>query len=106
MGAGDEPAGSAPAGIDPPAALTRAPTVETPQALLISGGTRDVPLNAAGDYLGTDPVDHRVRLALFVTLGSIPSAPEIGNTLRSARIADPAPLQQDVAARVQAALQD
>ena len=55
---------------------------------------------------GTDPVDHRVALAVFVMLGSIPSATEIGSTLPRVRIADPAPLLQDVEARVQQALQD
>lgn len=68
--------------------------------------TRDVPLDAQGLYTGVDPVDHRIALALFTTLGRIPSAPEIGTTLAQARIADPAPLQQDVEARVRQALQD
>ena len=106
MGAGDTPAGAAPAGIDPPAAFTPPHTVVVPQALRINGATHDVPLTAQGDYAGTDPVDHRVALAIFFTLGSIPSATEIGSTLTSVRIANAAPLLQDAQARVQQALQD
>ncbi len=106
MGAGDTPAGAAPAGIDPPAAFSPPCNVRPPQALRIQGATLDVPLTAQGLYAGTDPVDHRVALAIFATLGSIPSAPEIGSTLLGARIADPQPLQQEVEARVRTALQD
>src|SRR5580698_2091135 len=106
MGAGDTPAGAAPAGIDPPAALSPPRNVLPPQALLFDGATHDVPLDAQGHYMGVDPVDHRVALALFTTLGRIPSATEIGSTLTSARIADPVPLQNDVETRVRLALAD
>ncbi len=106
MGAGDTAAGAAPAGIDPPTAPSPPRNIVLPQALLIDGATLDVPLDAQGLYVGVDPVGHRVALAVFVTLGSIPSATEIGSTIASARIADPAPLLQDAQARVQTALQD
>ena len=106
MGAGDTPAGEAPAGLDPPGAPSPPRDVRPPQALLVDGATRDVPLDAQGLYAGVDPVEHRVALAIFLTLGAIPSAPEIGSTIRDARIAASAPLQQDVEARVRQALAD
>jgi hypothetical protein len=106
MGAGDFPAGVGPAGIDPPAAPTPPRSVVPPHALLFDGATRDVPLDDQGHYEGVHPVDHRVALALFIALGSIPSGPDVGNTLGDVLIQDPDPLQQDVQTRVQAALQD
>jgi hypothetical protein len=106
MGAGDTPAGAAPAGLDPAVASSPPRNVRPPQALFIDGVTRDVPLDTNGRYAEVDPVDHRVALALFTTLAAIPSAAEIGNTLDQARIDDQAPLQRDVETRVRAALQD
>jgi hypothetical protein len=106
MGAGDTPAGDFGAGFDPPAAPSPPREVSPPEALLLDGATRDVPLDALGRYAEAHPVDHRVALALFVTLGAVPAAPEIGSTLGAVLIDDPAPLQRDVEARVRAALQD
>lgn len=106
MGAADFPAGAGPAGIDPPAAPSAPSTTRPPQALLFDGALRDVPLDATGGYAEADPVDHRVALALFVALGSVPAATEIGNTLGDVRIDDPDPLQRDVENRVRRALQN
>jgi phage baseplate assembly protein W len=39
--------------------------------------------NTNGTLSGVHPVDQQVALALFIELGSIPSAPEIGSKLRT-----------------------
>ena len=106
MGAGDFLAGMGTAGFDPPVVPSPARNVRPPHALLFDGATRDVPLTDQGSYAEVHPVDQRVALALFVTLASIPSAPEIGNTLASVRIQDAASMQRDAEGRVRQALQD
>ncbi len=59
------------------------------QALLLDVATHDFPMDAAGFYEGLHPVDARVELAMVVVAGAIATAPEIGNTIPTIKLATP-----------------
>ena len=83
-GAGTFGAGLEPAGLDPVGAFSPKPSLGTqPRALLFNITTRQHVINADGTMASVHPVDQRVTLALGVKLGSIPSAPGVGNKLRT-----------------------
>lgn len=81
------PAGMGPAGLDPvmPLPPIPAPTSpnlpgQAPVALRFDGATQDYLLDANGYYLGIDPVDQMVALALIPRQGTLGSVPELGAT--------------------------
>lgn len=106
MGFGTFPAGYGPAGIDPNVpADPRVPAIPA-AARLIDGITKDYVLDADGRYLPAHPVDAAVFDALRVALGSISSAPAVGDsTFALARI-DRTRIVAQVTDRVGVALAD
>lgn len=86
MGAGDFDAGLGLAGEDPLPALTPPRNVQPPVALWFDGASADFLLDTGtGLYVPLHPVDQAVALALCIREGTLGSAPEVGNQLRTIR---------------------
>jgi hypothetical protein len=105
MGMGQYPLGLAPMGIDPVADVSSEPPIDVPDALMFDGAQHDVPIDSeTGLYKGLHWVDHQVALNMSVQLGSIPNAPDVGQTFHLIRIADEATMTRDADARIRTAL--
>lgn len=85
MGAGTFPAGQGGAGLDPLPTFPQPLTPRATAALYFDGATADFPLDANGYYLGIDPIDQEVALALLIRLGTLSSVPELGAAFRTIR---------------------
>ena len=68
----------------PPFPPSSAPSVpQTPLALQFDPTVPGFVMNADGTMASIHPVDQKVALTLFIELGSISSAPNVGNKLRT-----------------------
>lgn len=105
MGAGDFPA-QGQAGLDEVAAPLPRRLVKLPWALLLDGWTRDVRLDDNGLYTETHPVDHKVEVAVFVEMGKLQSAPDIGGTIAKIAIGEDDAMQRDAETRLRECLAD
>lgn len=105
MGAGNFPAGGQ-AGLDDLAPPLPRRQVRLPWALLLDGWTRDIPLDANGLYAETHPVDHKVEVAVFIALGKLRSAPDIGGTVGDVQVGEDAVMQRDAETRLRECLAD
>jgi hypothetical protein len=104
MGIGSFPAGYGPAGIDPHVpGVARVPAVPR-TAFLIDGATRDYMLDADGRYIPTHPVDAAVFDALRIVLGSVLSAPDVGDATNLLTHINRSRIQAQVEDRVTTAL--
>jgi hypothetical protein len=105
MGIGNDPAGGQ-AGLDAVFEPPPRRDVRLPWALLLDGATRDVRLDERGQYVETHPVDHKVEVAIFVKLGSLASAPNIGGTVGEVHVGETDAMQRDAETRIREALSD
>lgn len=81
MGMGEDPCGSGACGLDVQN-FSALPRPNAPAALAFDGRVRDYRLDANGRYVGAHPVDAKVFLLCRTALGSIRSAPELGQTVK------------------------
>ncbi len=103
-GSGTYASGTGSAGFDPVGTVSAPPlTQNAPKALKFNPATRDFDITE-GVYAALHPVDQRVALALTIELGSIPSAPNVGHTLRRMRRSSGATVEADAKDRVRQAL--
>lgn len=72
------PGASPPVGLTPLQSYAQALGVATPLVLAYSPVVQGFVQNADGTLQGVHPIDQQVALALFIPLGSIPSAPKVG----------------------------
>lgn len=105
MGAGQYPVGYGPAGFDP-TSITAPTATLGGRAMYFDLITRDVPVDADGNYLEMHPIDSQVMVALGIQLGSVLSAPLVGSTIANLPIDDSVPMTAEANRRVQAALSD
>jgi hypothetical protein len=83
MGAGNFPAGTGFAGLDPVAPYSPSPQAGSPpEAMVFDLTTRQWVINDDGTMASQHPVDQEVQLALGIEFGKIPCVPADGNTLR------------------------
>ncbi len=85
MGAGDEAAGSLPAGDEEVIVLPGGRVVPKWNAIVLDAQTRDFPQDASGFYVPLHPVDARVELAMIVVQGTVPTLPDLGNAIQNFR---------------------
>lgn len=101
MGLGDLPLGDGLLG--EPLAIFPVPTAPTrPRALWFDPTTRDFKIDSNGRYLDLHPVDAGVTQSMMFALGSLPGAPQIGQSLANAEPGDA--LEKDVENRVRLAV--
>lgn len=105
MGLGDSPLGTAPLGLDPPAA-SAARAVQQPAALKVDGQTKDYVLDAQGRFVGVHPVDAKVFHRLRILSGSIRSAPTTGQGIGALKYIDKATIDAFVRDQITLALSD
>ncbi len=104
MSSGTHSSGTGSAGFAPVGAVSAAPlTQNAPKALKFNPATRDFDITE-GVYAALHPVDQRVALALTIELGSLPSAPNVGHTLRKMRRSSGPTIEADARDRVRQAL--
>ncbi len=79
-GAGAFPGGSGPAGSDP-VFTSDAPGAIVAGAIRYEGKTRGWEQDDNGQYVKVHPIEQAVALSMCTRLGSLKSAPRVGNTL-------------------------
>jgi len=84
MGFGSAPFGTTPFGLDAQVISVRRQR-KPPAALAFNGLTKDYELDADGQYKGVHPVDAKVFLILRTAVGSLRSAPDIGQGVSNLR---------------------
>lgn len=92
-----------PCGLDSQVLTT--PTARTaPAALAFDGATRNFSINSAGEYESAHPVDARVFTLLRTALGSIRSAPDVGQSVGAMQYIDQRTIRATVQDRVRTVL--
>lgn len=106
MGFGDTPFGQEPFCGDVAVTTYVSPADHPPIALAFDPMTRDIPMDTNGRYGELHPVDHRMALAIFVSLGKLRASPDMGGTVDQVAIDDDVKMQADAERRVRAAAKD
>lgn len=106
MGAGNFPAGTGPAGLDPVISSRPRDPIPIISSLAVDGLTKDYQLDAAGRYVGVNWVDNAAFTLLRIAEGSVKSAPAVGETVSKIRYIDQVKIQAQVEDRVKVAWRD
>jgi hypothetical protein len=104
MGLGTDPCGTNACGLDLQQPSGRA-NRRIPDALNFDGATRNFAIDSDGQYESAHPVDGKVFLICRTVLGSIRSAPELGQTISGNDYIEPRTAQTMVNDRFRVALQ-
>lgn len=104
MGLGTDPCGMSACGLDLQQPSGRS-NRRIPDALAFDGQTRDFILDENGQYESDHPVDAKVFLICRTVIGTIRSAPELGQTVGQIQYIDPLTIQATVSDRFRTALQ-
>ena len=105
MGAGSDPCGAGPCGIDLPTS-TAARQAQTPAALAFDGQTLDFKLDARGRYVEAHPIDTKVFHRLRIRSLSMRSAPATGNGVGNQQWINPLTIESHVRDQVNQAVAD
>jgi len=103
MALGDYGCGVGPCGFDPVVETVARAFARAPTAQEFDGATRDFPLEADGNFRALHPVDQGVALSMCIRKRSIPSAPDVGNTIHEITDLASSRLEAQIQSRVDSA---